>query len=330
MKPKNKFVYLLKFIYISLGLFLVVVGISYAVTGVSWPAVSGTSFTALTANELRSWIVIGNTFGNNKDATENTIAHLGNVGIGTNDPKVLLDVNGSMKLGFSATCNADTEGAMRYDSGSKSFEWCNGSSWEVFKSSPNGFIDYSGSSRTRKNCVDLGGKIVAIAGDTNGTEVCQFTAMADTNVACPDSWSKAANWSTTEGCSVSDGNYFKGPKTVYCNVPDGEKSEFCPNNACVAGTNPFIVGYHSWSNTPVETSGATQTQSSASSAQNVSVRWNGLYYETVETCNLSGGNFILNGDPAKLCGYQPKNDTNLGYADGYLTVRARTSQIGCW
>jgi len=74
------------------------------------------------------WIQTGN------DIYYNT----GNVGIGMTAPGAKLDVAGAIKIGTQATCNAATEGAIRYNSTEKKFEGCNGVSWELI-----GACDYS-------------------------------------------------------------------------------------------------------------------------------------------------------------------------------------------
>ena len=40
-----------------------------------------------------------------------------------------LQVNGSVKVGTSATCNADNEGTIRYDMPNKKFQGCDGTAW---------------------------------------------------------------------------------------------------------------------------------------------------------------------------------------------------------
>lgn len=60
------------------------------------------------------------------------ITNSGNVGIGivAIDPKALLHVNGEIIVGNSgAACNADKEGAIRYNYISKVMEFCDGASW---------------------------------------------------------------------------------------------------------------------------------------------------------------------------------------------------------
>ncbi len=57
----------------------------------------------------------------------------GKVGIGAATPKTKLDVAGEVKFGNTGlTCNSDAAGAIRYNSGSKVMEFCDGSAWNLF------------------------------------------------------------------------------------------------------------------------------------------------------------------------------------------------------
>ncbi|MCB9991474.1 MAG: tail fiber domain-containing protein [Rhodospirillales bacterium] len=53
----------------------------------------------------------------------------GNIGLGTENPAVNLDVVGAIRPGYATTCTATEEGAIRYDSSSNHAELCDGSSW---------------------------------------------------------------------------------------------------------------------------------------------------------------------------------------------------------
>lgn len=52
------------------------------------------------------------------------------VGIGTQNPVVALDVAGALKIGNGGeTCVPALAGAMRYDTGTNTIEYCNGGAW---------------------------------------------------------------------------------------------------------------------------------------------------------------------------------------------------------
>lgn len=57
----------------------------------------------------------------------------GRVGIGTTSPAALLDVAGEIRAGNTAlACSASTTGAIRYNTGTTSMQYCNGSAWSPF------------------------------------------------------------------------------------------------------------------------------------------------------------------------------------------------------
>jgi len=60
-----------------------------------------------------------------------TVMNTGNIGIGTANPAATLDVNGGLKLGTASTCDATSEGTMRYNSTRKAMEFCNGTEWSL-------------------------------------------------------------------------------------------------------------------------------------------------------------------------------------------------------
>jgi len=57
----------------------------------------------------------------------------GNVGVGAATPATTLDVNGNLKIGDAGVaCAAGTAGAQRYNSTTKTMQFCNGTSWSSF------------------------------------------------------------------------------------------------------------------------------------------------------------------------------------------------------
>ena len=102
-------------------------------------------------------------------------------------------------------------------------------------------IDYLSSSKTHQDCVNAGGEVVAISGDSDGTEVCRFDSSS-----CPSTWSQAANWTTTSSSPEPWTQNSYGSETYTC-------SGFTETiDAISYDTGTFSSGEHSWANEPVE------------------------------------------------------------------------------
>ena len=155
-----------------------------------------------------------------------TVKDGGNVGIGTTAPAAKLDVAGEVKLASTGlACSAATEGTQRYNSTSKTIEFCNGSSWASFFSQavqPNAFAftDVTGATpgaTVSSNAITLGGfpgtltatcsgcTAIARNGAWGGTVVSGF-AQGDTiaiRVAASASFSTAVTATASVGGTVS-------------------------------------------------------------------------------------------------------------------------------
>ena len=73
------------------------------------------------------------------------------LGIGTTTPQTKLDVAGAIKIGTQDTCDANSAGAIRYDSTVKKFYGCNGTSWMSLEQQSCGYavtFTYKGSTVT--------------------------------------------------------------------------------------------------------------------------------------------------------------------------------------
>jgi type II secretory pathway pseudopilin PulG len=75
--------------------------------------------------------------------SDNVYYDQGSVGIGTDDPRVKLDVNGAIKIANTdLACSEDIEGAFKFDATSKKVKVCDGSSWLILATmSPYVWVD---------------------------------------------------------------------------------------------------------------------------------------------------------------------------------------------
>jgi hypothetical protein len=122
-------------------------------------ATGGTNFASSNFSGTNFWI------GNN-----------GNVGIGTMSPVATLDVNGEVKLSSnSQTCDSNHGGTMRYNSSSKTLEYCNETKW--VSASPTGVFGnpscggaacYTDGATRNKVCQDNGYNSAQSAGTSYG------------------------------------------------------------------------------------------------------------------------------------------------------------------
>ena len=97
-------------------IFILIIGVGVYAFGTSTPSTFGHSGSEL---DLSSG-VNGNAIFND------------NVGIGTSNPQVKLDVNGEVRIGNTGiACTSNIEGSKRYNSVDKVMEYCDGISWKA-------------------------------------------------------------------------------------------------------------------------------------------------------------------------------------------------------
>jgi hypothetical protein len=114
---------------------------SGAVTGLATSATTNTT----DASNITSGVIDSARFASSvldalwTEATGNFYRLTGKVGIGTNDPKVALHVNGEIKLdGTSNACDANKEGAQRYNTNTNDMEFCDGTDWKSMSAGTGG------------------------------------------------------------------------------------------------------------------------------------------------------------------------------------------------
>ncbi|MBY0316653.1 MAG: hypothetical protein K2Q26_14105 [Bdellovibrionales bacterium] len=96
-----------------------------------------------------------------ENVTRMTILNSGDVGIGSQNPTVKLDVSGEIKVSSSGmTCTTDKEGAVRYHLPTKNLEVCDGTQWKSVQAAGEvcQWIDHAGNAS-----LSYGGR------DTHGT-----------------------------------------------------------------------------------------------------------------------------------------------------------------
>lgn len=182
-----------------------------------------------------------------------TVTKEGNVGIGVPAPNARLDVAGAIKIGTASTCNANTEGSLRYNTIAQQMEFCNGSTWRGMDSSTSGWC---------------GAKILNSGNRSshqiNGSAATQVIPCEghDPQTSCPSGYSRlnitSVAWhddsiadsvftcvSTGSGTSGGGSGGGGGPTSV---VPSGAVMAF-DLSACPSGWSPvtaaqgrFIVG----------------------------------------------------------------------------------------
>ena len=165
------------------------------------------------------------------------IANTGSVGLGTATPSAKLDVNGEIKFGNTAVgCSSTTEGQQRYNSGNKTMEFCNGTTWTPYQAVAavnclGAFGPCSSGTRTYF--------IITPAG--SGGNPCPYADGATdsttcTGTACTGSWT---------ACSSGSQTYLVPSNSGVCSVSNGS-TQYCgsvsPNYSCPSGFGWTLKG----------------------------------------------------------------------------------------
>ena len=140
---------------------------------------------------------------NNADAPINVgaIDQIKDGGFGVNSLAVFGNgsYSGSVKIGTTAaTCDATTDGTLRYNSSSKVMEYCDGSSWTALGEA-GGDISYTGplvnGIHTADDCTNVGGVVYSIGDDDY---ICRFNYGSNNSQRCFSAeWTQYQNWSLT-------------------------------------------------------------------------------------------------------------------------------------
>ena len=172
----------------------------------SWPTGVGGSGTAGKIPRFTSATALGNSSissdGVSATATGNFFVSgysylAGRVGIGTVNPAVALDVNGSIKVGNGGeSCQAASAGAVRYNSTSKTMEYCNATAW------------------TALGGTDTVVRLSAIRSFTSGTNA-TYTAPANVSYIVVEVWGGGASG----GSGVAGGTTCFGASASACSSP---------------------------------------------------------------------------------------------------------------
>lgn len=119
----------------------------------------------------------------------------------------------------ASACTIAKEGSLRWNTGDKKVEFCNGSGWiELGADSGGTTLDLYNGFHSSEQCTTLGGEVLTIS----GSKICRLSSGN-----CPTGWSQYQNWSSTN-------------------------SQLCGGSYPFA-CNPCSTGGHAWGNIARET-----------------------------------------------------------------------------
>ena len=113
-----------------------------------------------------------------------------------------LDVDGSVKIGTSATCNSDRRGSIRYDSVNDVLELCDSADWKSVSTISTVVGDITplvNGVHTSQDCTGAGG---IVEPDGAGNFMCKFA-----QASCPSGWTSYNDWTATvqKSCDSQSG-----------------------------------------------------------------------------------------------------------------------------